>query len=99
MLEGVTMKRDIQVHLKPNGMLNITPIEPDDDGLDPNWITLPHKIRWEQVRKFMEQGTSFERRFAKREVSLRVDKTKNVFEGLPKSQAAYNASRQLLDGN
>ncbi len=89
------MKRDIQVPLKPNGMLNIIPIEPDDDGLDPNWITLPDKERWEKVRKFMEQGTNFEQRFAKREVSLRVAKTKNVFEGLPKSHATFNASRQL----
>jgi hypothetical protein len=89
------MKRNIQIHLKANGMLNNIHIESDDDGPDPNWITLPDKILWEQVRKFMEQGTAFERRFAKREVSLRVAKTKNVFEGLPKSQAIFNASRQL----
>ena len=87
------MKRDIQVNLKTNGKLNITPIEPNDDGLDPNWIALPDKVRWAQVRIFMEQGTNFEQRFTKREVSLNVAKTKNVFEGLPKSQATFKARR------
>lgn len=88
------MKRDVQMQLNPNGKLKITPIEPDD-GLDPNWIALPDTVRWAQVRKFMEQGTNFERRFAKREVSLKVAKTKNVFDGLPKSQAAFKAQRML----
>jgi hypothetical protein len=89
------MKRDVQMQLNPNGMLKITPIEPDDDGLDPNWIALPDKIRWAHVRKFMEQGTNFERRFAKREVSLKVEKTMNVFDGLPKSQTEFKAQRML----
>jgi hypothetical protein len=89
------MARDIQIQLKSNNMLKITPIEPDDDGINPNWIALPDKVRWAQVRKFMEQGTNFERRFAKREVSLKVAKTKNVFEGLPKSQAAFKALNML----
>jgi hypothetical protein len=88
------MARDIQIQLKSNNMLKITPIEPDD-GLDPNWIALPDKVRWAQVRKFMEQGTNFERRFTKREVSLKVAKTKNVFEGLPKSQAAFKQQNML----
>jgi hypothetical protein len=85
------MERDVTVQTKSK--LTITPIDSNDDGLDPNWITLPYQVRWEQVRKFMEQGTNFERRFAKREVSLRVAKTQNVFEGLPKSQAAVRASK------
>jgi hypothetical protein len=85
------MERDLTVRTKSK--LTITPIDSNEDGLDPNWITLPDKLRWEQFRKFMEQGTSFERRFAKREVCLWVEKTKNVFEGLPKSQVTFNAHR------
>lgn len=68
--------------------LRIAPVQPDDTGLDPTWPALPDQEKWDRVRLFMERGTAFERRFARREVSLRVAREENVFEGLPRSQAA-----------
>jgi hypothetical protein len=37
------------VPLNPDGTLKIIPIEPDDDGLDPDWIHLPAEERWERI--------------------------------------------------
>lgn len=80
--------------LKADGTLRIVPVGPDDDGLDPDWILLPDQEKWDQVRRFIARGTEFERRFASRDVSLRVDRDRNVLEGLPRSQAAYRALRE-----
>ena len=88
-----------EVQLKPDGTLRIIPIEPDDDGLDEDWITLPDQERWNRVRAFMAFGTDFEPRFAKRDVSLRVARAENVFQGLPRSQAALGAQRRARDGS
>lgn len=81
------------VRLKPNGKLEIIPIDAADDGLDPAWLSLPDQDKWDRVRRFMARGTEFERRFARRDVSLRVDRERCVFDGLPRSQAAYRAAR------
>ncbi|HWG86061.1 MAG TPA: hypothetical protein VNT60_11340 [Deinococcales bacterium] len=74
--------------------IEIRPIDPDDDGVDPAWLELPGSEKVERMRRLMLTGLAFEEHFTKRRLSYRVDKTANVFEGLPRSRAAFYARRQ-----
>lgn len=73
------------VPLNPDGTLKIIPIEPDDDGLDPTWITLPDEERWEQMRQLTEFAFDFPNARGIR-YGHRVDRSR-VFEDLPRSKA------------
>ena len=71
--------------------IEIRPIDPDDDGVDRAWLELPGDLRLDLFRRFMEACVRFEREVKGADISYRMDRTANVFEGLPRSQAAFYA--------
>ncbi len=73
------------IQLKPDGTLKIIPIEPDDDGLDEDWITLPDQERWERIRQLTVFALEFPNARGER-YGHRVDRT-HAFEDLPRSRA------------
>ncbi len=60
-------------------------IEADDDGLDPIWLELPDDIKWERIRAVQEFAWSFPNAFGVTYAN-KMDKTKGIFVGLPRSQ-------------
>ena len=76
-----------EAQTKPNDLLRLEWIEPDDDGLDLAWLELSDSEKWEQIRRFMKQSVALVQRTQKLPVNPRVDKTQGFFTAFIESDS------------